>query len=86
MKNLSIDLRDFTIVQTLLLLVAFVAIILAIGAIFWLRSEFPLPSDPKLRVKYLEQYVGLVQLIAVGIVVTLVSVIIPMMLPEAKGG
>ena len=84
MNKQWIAVRNLAMVTKLLLLVAVVAIVLALGTLAWLGREFPLPSDPTLRATYLEQYVGLVQVIAVGIVVTLLSVIIPMTLPEAR--
>jgi hypothetical protein len=65
-------------------LVALVAVVLAVGTFFWLQASFPPPSWHSLRVQYLEQYIALVQVIAAGVVVTLVSVIIPLMLPEAR--
>lgn len=76
--------RELAVVTKLLLFVALVAIILTLGALAWLEREFPLPPDPAERVTYLEQYIGLLQVIVVGFVVTLVSVIIPMTLPEAR--
>lgn len=70
--------------KTALIVISLVAIVLAIIAGIWLTFTFPLPSDESLRVHYLEQYLGVAQLIVVGIVVTLVSVIIPVMLSESR--
>lgn len=84
MKHLWISIRDLAAVTKALLLVTLAAIILGFVIFHWLDSNFELPSDDNLRVKYMEQYVDLVQVITVGVAVTLVSVIIPLMLPESR--
>lgn len=76
--------RKLTMVTKALILILSIALLLAFIAWKWLSDYFPPPSDENLRIQYLEQYVGTVQVIAVGIVVTLVSVIIPLMLPELR--
>ena len=84
MNKIWTKMREITAVTKLLFLVALAGIILTFGTLSWLEQEFPLPSDFALRVKYLEQYISLLQVIVVGFVVALVSVIIPMTLPEAR--
>jgi hypothetical protein len=84
-------IRNLPVVTKAFLLVAIVTIILAFFAFHWIQLKFPFPSDEELkiptaeiRVKYLEQYVDLAKAITVGVAVTLISVIIPHMLPEAR--
>jgi hypothetical protein len=76
--------RNLTAVAKALGLVALVTGLLAFLAFLWLWVQFPPSPQETLRVQYLAQYVAVVQVIAVGVVVTLVSVIIPLMLPEAR--
>ncbi len=66
---------------------AFVALVVITITLFifaWFDNHFPLPEDLNRRALYLEQYVGLVQVIVVGVFVGLVSVIIPMLLPDTR--
>jgi hypothetical protein len=79
--------RNRSSVGKVLAVVAVVAVVfgtLLAWAFNWLEDEFPLPPDDAVRVQYLAQYVALVQVIAVGVVVTLLGVIIPLMLPGAR--
>ncbi len=76
--------QKLTMVKKALILILLIAVLLTLLACKWLSDYFPLPPDENLRIQYLEQYVGVVQIIAIGIVVTLVSVIIPLMLPELR--
>ena len=76
---------DFRMAITALALTATVAVVLAVVASYWLGSSFPAPEEAsELKVKYLEQYIEVAQVIVVGVFVTLVSVIIQFMLPEAR--
>lgn len=77
-------IRSLPIAATALILIAIVAIVLLCVAVNWLLNEFPLPSNPTVRVQYLEQYIHLAQLIGVGFVVTLLSAIIPLLLLETR--
>lgn len=76
--------HEFTVVTKAFMIFISVAIVLAIIIIIWLYITFPLPEDATSRVLYMEQYVAVLQMMAIGIVVTLISVIIPIMLPEAQ--
>jgi hypothetical protein len=60
--------------------------VLAIAAWLWLWSSFSVPptASGELQVKYLEQYISVAQVIVAGVFVSLVSVIIQFMLPEAR--
>jgi len=60
------------------------ALVLLLTAFVWLQTQFPPPADPALKVKYLEQYVAVLQILAVGVVAAVVTVIIPLLLPEAR--
>ncbi|NOG84193.1 MAG: hypothetical protein EX341_19125 [Candidatus Scalindua sp. SCAELEC01] len=64
-----------------LILIVVIAIVLTFVTVCCLWWKFPLPSDASLKPQYLEQYIGAAQVIGVGVVVTLLSVIIPLMLP-----
>lgn len=77
-------MRNLTTSARALISIALFAIALTGAAGSWLWYAFPPPPQPSERVQYLEQYVNLVQVIGVGVVVALVSVIIPLMLPEAR--
>lgn len=67
-----------------LALVALVVLTITLTISAWLWCYFPLPKDIESKVLYLEQYVKLVQVIFVGGFVGLVSVIIPMLLPDTR--
>ena len=69
-------MRNLTLMTKAFFIVASVAIVLVFVVFYLIQAKFPLPSDPDLRVKYLEQYVDIAQVLAVGIAVTLISVII----------
>lgn len=70
---------------TALVLTLGVALVLAGLAWCWLGSSFPAPEKASgLKVKYLEQYIEVAQVIVVGFFVALVSVIIQFMRPEAR--
>ncbi len=84
MNKLRFSIRNPSVVTTAIVIVVIVAILLAIIVRDNIRTNFPLPSDEALRVQYLEQYIDLAQIIAVGVVVTLIGVIIPLLLPEAR--
>jgi hypothetical protein len=77
-------MRNLTVVAKAVLLIALVAIVLTLSAIGWMISNFPIPPEATLRVPYLVPYVSFMQVIVVGVVVTLVSVVVPLMLPEAR--
>jgi hypothetical protein len=77
-------LNRFTVVTKALGLIALVAVALTLVVGWWLQKYFPPPADHASRILYLEQYVAVIQVIAVGIVVALISVIVPLVLPEAR--
>lgn len=76
--------HEFTVVARALMIFIPVAIVLAIIIFYSLHVKFPLPEDDTSRVLYMAHYVEVIQIIAVGVIVTLLSVIIPIMLPEAR--
>lgn len=80
-KSIPDDLRMAT---TALILTAIVASVLAVAAWTWLRSFSVPDQEPGVQVQYLEQYIEVAQVIVVGVFVTLVSVIIQFMIPEAR--
>lgn len=64
-------------------------VIFAIGftaaVFFWLNTQFSPPEqNEKLNVKYLEHYVAAFQILAVGIFAAIVTVVIPLLMPEAR--
>lgn len=76
-RNTSLETRALT-------LVALVIIALSLIVFCWLKDNFPVPDDEAMRILYLEHYVAVVQVIVVGVFVGLVSVILPVMLPNAR--
>jgi hypothetical protein len=79
-------LKDMRIVVWLFGLVVTGGILLGYGLYLWLQRTFPLPSsdiDP-LRVQYFEQYVRVIQIVAAGVTVTLLTATLPLILPEAR--
>jgi len=77
-------LRNLSVVTMAFIMVALVTIIFAFVIFKKIQAYFPLPTDAELRVKYLEQYIVLIQLIAVGVAVTLIGIIIPHIFSEAR--
>jgi hypothetical protein len=84
MNNLWSSIRNLIVVTKPFLLVAVVTIVLSFVVFNFIQTKFPTSSGTEVQVKYLEQYVNLIQILTIGVAVTLISVIIPHMLPEAR--
>ncbi len=78
-------MSEKSLITKVILAVALVALAPTVFAFFWLQAQFPPPeANVALKVKYLEQYVAVFQILAVGVVAAIVIVIIPLLLPEAR--
>lgn len=78
-------MSEKSLVTKVILAVALVALALTISAFVWLHTQFPLPKDDvAVKVQYLEQYVAVLQILAVGVLAAILTVIIPLLLPEAR--
>ena len=84
MNELQLIFKKFTLPQKILFLIGSVSVLFIFIIVILIWLVFPPPDEGQLRVQYLEQYVNLIQIIAVGIVVTLLSIIIPMIIAEDK--
>lgn len=87
MRNLGATLSVFA--QARMSAKALAWVVLVGAALFsamltGLWIAFPPPYNEMARVQYLEQYISVLQIIAIGFVVTLVSTILPLLLPEAR--
>ena len=84
MNKLPSNSKNSNLVRQTLILVVTFSLVIAIIIFIIIGKAFPLPDSEELLVHYLKEYITLIQIIIVGVVVTLISVIIPMILPEAK--
>lgn len=78
-------MSEKSLITKVVLAVVLVAAVLTFCAFLWLQTKFPPPKDNvSVKVQYLEQYVAVLQILAVGVLAAIVTVIIPLLIPEAR--
>lgn len=78
-------MNEKTIIAKVILGLTILAIGLTAIVFFWLNTQFSTPEqNEELNVKYLEHYVAAFQILAVGVFAALITVVIPLLLPEAR--
>lgn len=78
-------MSEKSLIAKVILIVVIMALALTVAVIVWLQTQFPPPVDDlAVKVRYLEQYVAVLQILAVGVLAAILTVIIPLLLPEAR--
>lgn len=77
-------MNEKSIITRVVLGVALAIVVPTCGLFIWLQLQFPPSEEKPVSVRYLEQYVEVLDVVAAGVLVGIVTVIIPLLIPEAR--